>query len=112
MAVLLLKNGDRRTAQTLKFSANCEQIIFGWAPPWNVKGSASLLAEARPIEPPEPGSRRNLMAQEYVDALKRSRTKLVEQRRALVKRDCCSDRNEGYAERIIAIQNALEATDR
>ena len=52
------------------------------------------------------------MAQEYVDALKRSRAKLVEQRRALVKRDCCSDRNEGYAERIIAIQNALEATDR
>ena len=52
------------------------------------------------------------MAQEFVDALKRSRAKLVEQRRALVKRDCCSDRNEGYAERIIAIQNALEATDR
>jgi hypothetical protein len=52
------------------------------------------------------------MAQDHVDALKRSRTKLVEQRRSLVKRDCCSDRNEGYAERIIAIQNALEATDR
>ena len=52
------------------------------------------------------------MAQDHVDALKRSRAKLVEQRRALVKRDCGSDRNEGYAERIIAIQNALEATDR
>jgi hypothetical protein len=52
------------------------------------------------------------MTQEYVDALKRSRAKLIEQRRSLVKRDCCSDRNEGYAERIIAIQNALDATDR
>ena len=52
------------------------------------------------------------MAQEHVDALKRSRAKLVEQRRSLVKRDSGSDRNEGYAERIIAVQNALEATDR
>lgn len=52
------------------------------------------------------------MAEDYVEALKRSRAKLIEQRRALVKRDCCSDRNEGYAERIIAIQNALEATDK
>jgi hypothetical protein len=30
----------------------------------------------------------------------------------LVKRDCSSDRNEGYAERILAIQAAIEATDR
>ena len=52
------------------------------------------------------------MSQVYVEALKRSRAKLVEQRRNLVKRDCASDRNEGFAERIIAIQNALEATDR
>jgi hypothetical protein len=52
------------------------------------------------------------MTQVYVEALKRSRAKLVEQRRSLVKRDCSSDRNEGFAERIIAIQNALDATDR
>ena len=52
------------------------------------------------------------MAQDHVEALKRSRTKLLEQRRALAKRDGSSDRNEGYSERIIAIQNALDATDR
>jgi hypothetical protein len=52
------------------------------------------------------------MTQVFVEALKRSRAKLVEQRRSLVKRDCSSDRNEGFAERIIAIQNALDATDR
>ena len=52
------------------------------------------------------------MAQDHVESLKRSRAKLVEQRRALVKRDGSSDRNEGYPERIIAIQNALDATDR
>ncbi len=52
------------------------------------------------------------MAEEHVKALKRSRTKLVEQRRSLVKRDCSTDRNEGYAERIVAIQAAIEATDR
>jgi hypothetical protein len=52
------------------------------------------------------------MAQDHVEALKRSRAKLVEQRRALVKRDGSSDRNEGYSERIIAIQDALDATDR
>ncbi len=52
------------------------------------------------------------MAEDYANALRRSRAKLVEQRRALVKRDCSTDRNEGYAERIIAIQTALDATDR
>lgn len=52
------------------------------------------------------------MAIDHVTALKRSRTKLIEQRRGLVKRDCTSDRNEGYAERIVAIQAAIEATDR
>ena len=51
------------------------------------------------------------MAEEHVKALKRSRAKLVEQRRALVKRDCTTDRNEGYAERIVAIQAAIAATD-
>jgi hypothetical protein len=30
----------------------------------------------------------------------------------LVKRDCSSDRNEGYSERIVVIQAAIEATDR
>ena len=52
------------------------------------------------------------MAADHVTALKRSRAKLVEQRRALVKRDCSHDRNEGYSERIVAIQAAIEATDR
>jgi hypothetical protein len=52
------------------------------------------------------------VAVDHVSALKRSRAKLVEQRRGLVKRDCTSDRNEGYAERIVAIQAAIEATDR
>ena len=52
------------------------------------------------------------MAQDHVEALRRSRAKLIEQRRGLVKRDCSSDRNEGYAERIVAIQTALDATDR
>jgi hypothetical protein len=47
-----------------------------------------------------------------IDALIISRAKLVEQRRALVKRDCSSDRNEGYMERIVSIQAAVEATDR
>jgi hypothetical protein len=49
--------------------------------------------------------------EEHINALMRSRTKLVEQRRALVKRDCTSDRNEGYSERIVAIQDAIAATD-
>ena len=52
------------------------------------------------------------MAADHVSTLKRSRAKLVEQRRGLVKRDCSSDRNEGYAERIVAIQAAIEATER
>jgi hypothetical protein len=53
-----------------------------------------------------------MAAVDHVSALKRSRAKLVEQRRTLVKRDCSSDRNEGYAERIVAIQAAIEATAR
>jgi hypothetical protein len=48
----------------------------------------------------------------HVDALIISRAKLVEQRRALVKRDCSSERNERYMERIVSIQAAVEATDR
>ena len=52
------------------------------------------------------------MAADHVTALKRSRAKLLEQRRSLVKRDCSHDRNEGYSERIVAIQAAIESTDR
>jgi hypothetical protein len=52
------------------------------------------------------------MAADHVSSLKRSRAKLVEQRRGLVRRDCSHDRNEGYSERIVAIQAAIEATDR
>lgn len=52
------------------------------------------------------------MTADHVSALKRSRAKLVEQRRSLVRRDCSHDRNEGYSERIVAIQAAIEATDR
>jgi hypothetical protein len=52
------------------------------------------------------------MKHDYIEGLVRSRTKLVEQRRTVVKRDCASDRNEGFAERIISIQAAIEATDR
>ena len=52
------------------------------------------------------------MSEDYVEGLRRSRAKLVQQRRALVKRDCSHDRNEGYAERIVAIQAAIEATER
>ena len=51
------------------------------------------------------------MTADHISLLKRSRAKLVEQRRALVKRDCSHDRNEGYSERIVAIQAAIEATD-
>ena len=47
-----------------------------------------------------------------IAALIKCRTKLVEQRRALAKRDASSDRNEGYPERIVAIQAAIDATDR
>jgi hypothetical protein len=49
---------------------------------------------------------------EYIAVLVRARTKLVEQRRALVKRDVSSDRNEGYAERIVSIQAGIDATER
>jgi len=49
---------------------------------------------------------------EYVITLVKSLTKLVEQRRALAKRDASSDRNEGYAERIVSIQAAIDATER
>jgi hypothetical protein len=52
------------------------------------------------------------MTPDHISALQRSRAKLVEQRRSLVKRDGTTDRNEGYAERIVAIQAAIEATDR
>lgn len=52
------------------------------------------------------------MENEYIAALVRCRTKLVEQRRALAKRDSSSDRNEGYAERIVSIQAAIDATER
>jgi len=52
------------------------------------------------------------LANDHVEGLKRSRLKLVEQRRALVKRDCSTDRNEGYSERIVQVQAAIAATDR
>ena len=51
------------------------------------------------------------MENEHIAALVRSRTKLIEQRRALAKRDASSDRNEGYTERIVSIQAAIDATD-
>lgn len=51
------------------------------------------------------------MAETHAAILRRSRAKLVEQRRALAKRDCSSDRNEGFSERIVAIQAAIDATD-
>jgi len=49
---------------------------------------------------------------EYIAVLVRARAKLVEQRRALAKRDASSDRNEGYAERIVSIQAGIDATER
>jgi len=49
---------------------------------------------------------------EHIAVLVRARTKLVEQRRALAKRDSSSDRNEGYAERIVSIQVGIDATER
>ena len=53
------------------------------------------------------------MQNEYVAAaLIKSRTKLIEQRRAMVKRDISNDRNEGYAERIVSIQAGIDATER
>ena len=52
------------------------------------------------------------MENEYIAVLVRARQKLVEQRRALAKRDVSSDRNEGYAERIVSIQAGIDATER
>ena len=52
------------------------------------------------------------MQNEYVTALIKARTKLIEQRRAMVKRDISNDRNEGYAERIVSIQAGIDATER
>jgi hypothetical protein len=49
---------------------------------------------------------------DYVTALIKARTKLIEQRRAMVKRDISNDRNEGYAERIVSIQAGIDATER
>jgi hypothetical protein len=55
---------------------------------------------------------REVTPEEHIQGLFRSREKLVEMRRMLVKRDIMSDRNEGFSERIVIIQNAIEATDR
>ena len=52
------------------------------------------------------------MQNDYVTALIKARTKLIEQRRAMVKRDISNDRNEGYAERIVSIQAGIDATER
>ena len=52
------------------------------------------------------------MVVDHVKTLKLSRAKLIETRRALVKRDSISDRNEGFAERIVSIQAAIDSTDR
>jgi hypothetical protein len=49
---------------------------------------------------------------DYVTALIKARTKLIEQRRAMVKRDISNDRNEGYADRIVSIQAGIDATER
>jgi hypothetical protein len=47
-----------------------------------------------------------------IAALVKCRIKLIEQRRSLAKRDASSDRNEGYAERIVSIQAGIDATER
>ena len=52
------------------------------------------------------------MDNQNIAALIKCRTKLIDQRRALAKRDASSDRNEGYAERIVAIQAGIDATER
>jgi hypothetical protein len=52
------------------------------------------------------------MSIEHIKALKMSRAKLLDNRRAISKRDSISERNEGFAERIVSIQAAIEATDR
>lgn len=51
------------------------------------------------------------MDNQNIAALIKCRTKLIDQRRALAKRDASSDRNEGYAERIVAIQAGIDATE-
>jgi hypothetical protein len=48
---------------------------------------------------------------DHVQTLKMSRAKLVEKRRAMAKRDSITDRDEGFSDRIVAIQTALAATD-
>jgi len=52
------------------------------------------------------------MAIDHLKALKLARTKLIDNRRAMAKRDSISERNEGFAERIVSIQAAIDATDR
>ena len=52
------------------------------------------------------------MVVEHVKALKLSRAKLIDSRRSMVKRDSISERNEGFAERIVSIQAAIDSTDR
>ena len=52
------------------------------------------------------------MAAEHIKALNMARAKLIDGRRAMAKRDATSDRNEGFAERIVSIQAAIDATDR
>jgi hypothetical protein len=52
------------------------------------------------------------MVADHIKALKLSRAKLIETRRSMVKRDSISDRNEGFAERIVCIQAAIDSTDR
>src|SRR6185295_5493192 len=61
----------------------------------------------------EPGAcREGNMSEDHVGALRRSLAKLIEQRRATAKRDGMSDRNEGFAERVVAIQAAIDATNK
>ena len=52
------------------------------------------------------------MADDHIKTLLKSRAKLIERRRATARRDAMTDRDEGFAERIVAIQAALDATDR
>jgi hypothetical protein len=52
------------------------------------------------------------MAVEHIKTLTQARAKLIDNRRTLAKRDSSSDRNEGFAERIVSIQAAIDATDR
>ena len=49
---------------------------------------------------------------DHVKTLILARAKLIEKRRAVAKRDSITDRDEGFTERIVAIQAALDATDR